>query len=452
MAKKNETTTTDAQRVSRKEVLVARKQAQQTRQIRIGVAIVGGLLLLVFLAAAINELVIAPNRPVAVVNEQEISLQEWQDRVVFERAQRIILLENQLEAFQGNVGVVQQFAGQAINDLLQTELLGTNALNQMIDEVVIVQAAQARGITVTDAELEEEIGQTFNFFGGELPTPFPTPTATIEPTPSITPIPTAVITEVVPTNTPLPTVTVGPTNTPAPTATAVSAESFQQEFGDLIAQFEALGVSEAQYREIVRTQIYRERLIEALTEEQELSDEAEQASFFVIQFETEEEANEAAGLIGASDYLSVWNEIRSIVPDPAAPSTSQASEILWRTQDAVATSLGPEVAEVAFDLSIGEPSELISRTVDAETTRYYLIQLSGKEVQPLSDSELQTLELENLAAFIDTQLTGNLTLTEYDRGRTPTSPVLDPLFTTTTNGDTPDRWWLVSSIAHLAVY
>ena len=430
MAKKKETVSTDDQRQSRKEVLMARKQAQQTRQIRIGVAVVGGLLLLVFLAAAINELFIAPNRPVAIVNGEEISLQAWQDRVKFERAQRIILLENQLEAFQGNVGVVQQFAGQAINELLQSDLLGQNALNQMIDEMVIRQSAEARGITVTDADVEEEIGQTFNYFGGDLPTPFPTATATVEPTPSITPIPTAVITEVVPTNTPFPTVTVGPTGTPAPTATPVSAESFQQELSDLITQFEDLGVSEDQYREIVRTQIYRERLIELLAEESGLSDEAEQVSFFVVQFETEEAANEAAGLVDASDYLSVWNEIRSMVPDPAAPATSQATEILWRTQDAVAASLGPEVAEAAFDLPIGEPSAVISRTVDAVTTQYYLIQVSGREVRPLSAQELQTLELENLAAFIDTQLTGNLTLTEYDRGRTPTTPVLDPIFTT----------------------
>lgn len=91
--------------------------------------------------------------------------------------------------------------------------------------------------------------------------------------------------------------TVGPTNTPPPTATPVSAESFQEEFDGLVAQFEDLGVSEAQYREIVRTQIYRERLIEELNIETELAVDAEQASFFVLQFETEAEANEALALV-----------------------------------------------------------------------------------------------------------------------------------------------------------
>jgi parvulin-like peptidyl-prolyl isomerase len=429
MAKKTETTTTEAQRQSRKEVLLARKQAQQTRQIRLGVAVVGGLLLLLFLAAAINELVIAPSRAVAIVNGEEITLSEWQDRVRFERAQRIILLENQLEAFQGNVGVVQQFAGSVINELLQPEVLGQSALNQMIDETVIRQAAEERGITVTDADVDAEIGQTFNFFGGELPTPLPTATATIQPTPSITPLPTAVITEVIPTNTPAPTVTVGPTSTPLPTATAVSAEAFQEEFSGLVDQFEELGVSEAQYREIVRNQIYRERLVEVLSVEDEISDVAEQASFFFLQFNTEEEANEALALVEASDYLSVWNEIRSTPFELESGSTAQASEIVWRTEDAVSTTLGAELTEAVFSLPIGETSDIISRTISTDSNQYYLIQVTGREERPLSASELQTVELENLAAFIDEQLTGNLTLTEYDLGRAPTAPVLDPLFT-----------------------
>lgn len=429
MAKKKETPTTDAQRQSRKEVLLARKQAQQTRQIRLGVAIVGGLLLLVILAAAINELVIAPSRPVAIVNGEEIALRDWQDRVQFERAQRIILLENQLDAFQGDVGIIQQFAGQTINELFQVEQLGQAALDQMIDEVIIRQAAEARGITVTDEDVDTEIEATFNFFDGGLPTPFPTATATVEPTPSITPLPTAVITEVVPTNTPFPTPTLLPTGTPLPTATPVSAEAFQQEFGDFMTQFEELGISEAQYREIVRIQIYRERLLEALFVEDELSDEAEHASFFVLQFGTEEEANEAAAIIDDGDYLSVWNEIRSLPPDPESGSTASAREVVWVTENAAVNREGAEMAEAAFSLPIGQPSDVISRTLNADTTQYYLIQVTGREVRPLSEPELQAVEQENLAAFISEQLVGNLTLTEYDRGRTPTSPVLDPIFT-----------------------
>ena len=41
----------------------------------------------------------------------------------------------------------------------------------MTEEALLRQEAEARGITVTDAELDEEIGSFFNYFDGELPTP-----------------------------------------------------------------------------------------------------------------------------------------------------------------------------------------------------------------------------------------------------------------------------------------
>jgi hypothetical protein len=166
-------------RLSRKDVLIARKQAEQMRQIKTGVYIVLGLLAVLVIFAVVNELIIAPNRPVAIVGADEISLRDWQNRVEFERAQRIILLENQLEAFQGDVGIVQQFGGQVIQELLQPDALGQNVLNNMIDELVVEQLAAMRGISVSEAEIDAEIGATFNYFDGESPTPFPTATATV---------------------------------------------------------------------------------------------------------------------------------------------------------------------------------------------------------------------------------------------------------------------------------
>lgn len=422
----------ERQRRTRKEVLLARKQSRQNRQVWIGVGIVAGLLAIVVLIAIVNEFFIAPNRPVAIVSGTEITLSEWQERVRFERAQRILLLENQLEAFQGNVGIVQQFAGQTINELLAAEQLGQAVLNQMIDEVIIRQTAEARGITVTDADVDAAIGETFNYFGGELPTPQPTATATVEPTPSLTPIPTAVITDVVPTNTPLPTATMGPTAIPSPTATPVSEAAFQEQFSDLVADFEALGVDEATYREYVRTQLYRERLREAIAEERNVATEAEQASVFVLTYNTEEEANEAlAVIIEEEGFLNVWNAVRSLPPDAEEGMTGTATEQIWRTQEALASTFGEEVAAAAFELPIGEPSDiLIQQSADGTTTRYIIIQVSGREVRDLTQAQIQEREREALESFIDEQLTGNLTLTEYDRGRVPTQPILDPIFTT----------------------
>ncbi|MCZ7667055.1 MAG: SurA N-terminal domain-containing protein [Chloroflexi bacterium] len=208
----------EQQRRSRKEVLVARKEAQQKRQIWIAAGIVGAIILAVILLALINELLISPNRTVASVGDDTIALNEFQDRVVFERTQRIVLLENQLEAFNGDVGIIQQFASQLIIDLLpsSSDTFGESILEQMVDETLLEQAAAERGLSVSEEEVDEAIGADFNYFGGGLPTPAPSATETIVPTPSLTPIPTAVITGSCPPPPELPTPTQGPTATPFP--------------------------------------------------------------------------------------------------------------------------------------------------------------------------------------------------------------------------------------------
>lgn len=428
MAKKRERDDRSEQRRSRKEILRQRKYNEQTRQLRIGVGIVVGLLALLFVVAIVNEFIIAPNRPVAVVRGEEIALNEWQDRVRFERAQRIILLENQLEAFGGDVGVVQQFAGQVIVDLQDAENLGQTVLNQMVDEVIVQQAAEARGITVTEEDIDRRIGQSYNYYGGDSPTPVPSPTATVEPTPSITPIPTEVITDVLPTNTPFPTPTQGPTATPRPTATPVSEEAFQEEYDTFLAQLQEMGVSEEMFRSVVEAQLYRERLTDVLVEEEGLATEAEHASFYTLTFETEAEANEALALIEAEGYLPVWNQIRSQRAAQDAESTAVASETLWRSRNAVESSAGPEVADAAFSLPLNAPSDLIAQELDEETTRYYIIMVSGREVRPLSQAELDQNRQQFVTNFIANLQTGEVEFTNYEQGRVPTSPVLDPVF------------------------
>jgi hypothetical protein len=174
------------------------------------------LIALVIGIALVNELFLTPNRAVATVGQTPISLRDWQERVKFERAQRVIFLENQLEAFGGDVGIVQQFGGSVINELYDPETMGQDVLNVMADEVVICEAVEERGIEITEADVQTKIGEAYSFYGqGVSPTQLPEPTATVEPTPSLTPIPTVVITDVVPTETPFPTPTAGPTATAA---------------------------------------------------------------------------------------------------------------------------------------------------------------------------------------------------------------------------------------------
>lgn len=432
MAKKKENNVTEeGQRQSRKEILRARKQQEQLRTIRLGVGIVVALVVVVVAVALVNEYVIAPNRAVATVNGVEIALGEWQERVRFERAQRIIALENQLELFGGDVGPIQQFAGQTINELVQGETLGEQTLNEMVNEEIVRQGAAERGIDVTDEEVSERIGELFNFYGGAVPTPEPTATETMVPTPSITPIPTAVITDVVPTETPFPTPTLGPTETPLPTATPVSEEAFLEEYNSLVDRFQNLGVSEETYRSVIQAQMVAERLTDALVEEQNFTGEAEQVSAYVLTFTNEEEAQQAEEAIRESDFLTVWNTIRSTPPDPEAtePPTARANEILWRTQESLAQALGQEVADVAFTLPPGVPSAVITTEAADGTTQYVLLSVSGREVRPLSANEREARRQQILNDYVNQVfVTSDVEVTDVWRGRVPTVPVLDARF------------------------
>jgi hypothetical protein len=433
MAKKSQKTVDDEnqQRQSRKEMLIARKHERQLRNVRVAVIVVAVLIGLVIIIALVDELLIIPGRAVATVGETPITLREWQERVKFERAQRIIFLENQLEAFGGDVGIVQQFGGEVINELFDPEGMGQTFLNLMADEQVICQGAAERGIEITDADIQARIEQSYGFYGeGISPTPLPEPTETVAPTPSLTPIPTAVITDVVPTETPFPTVTVGPDPTAAPTATPVPEQEFLDQYGEFVASLNDLGVDESAYRNVVRAQLCRERLTEALTAERELSRLAPQASIFVITANSEEAANETQALIESDGFLTAWNTIQSQPADPEAteaPPTA-AFELLWRTRESLESAVGADVATAAFDLDLNTPSEIIAVENDGDTTTYYLIMVSGREERELSESEFQTRQQELLQSYIDEQLASNLQINDLWRSRVPTLPALDTKF------------------------
>jgi hypothetical protein len=431
MAKKEPLVTPEGEgRKTRKEILLARRHERQMKRVRLAVGAVLALILLVVVIALFNEYVVVPSRPVAVVNEEPISLRDWQDRVRYERAQRIIFLENQYDAFGGDVGIIQQFAGQTIQELLpgtlapgQPENFGQTVLNIMIEERAARQAAEARGIVITDADVERELAESFNYFGGESPPPSPTPTQTVMPTPSLTPITSDAITETVA----LPTATVGPTNTPQPSPTPVSAEAYRQEFDEFLDQFRPYGISEAQYREIVRAQLYRQRLAELLAEEQNLPTTGEHISLYLIVYETEEDANEGAALITEEGYLTVWNTIRSLPPDPAAESIAFATELVWQSQEELLNTLGPSLANAVFDLPLNTPSDILVEQFSPEANSYLIIQVSGREERPLSQQALDATRQQYVSAFLDTFMAG-VEITDNWRGRAPTSPSLDPKF------------------------
>ncbi len=431
MAKKQTTNETEnhGERLSRKEILRAQKQEEQTRVFRIAAFVVIVIILLVVIVAIVNEFVLVPSQSVATVNGQLVTLREWQERVEYERAQRIITLESQLENFNGDVGLVQQFSGQTIIELINenAEGLGEAVLDRVIDEEIMRQEAEERELLPTEADVDARIGENFNYYGGESPPPSPEPTQTVAPTPSLTPIP-AEGEEL--DEEPLPTAGPGPTSPPLPTPTPVSSESFQQEYDELLADYNELGISEDVYRSVVESSIIMEWLTDALAQEEELPQEDTHASVFFVAFSDQAEAGEALNEIEEGDYLTVWNTIRSQPPDPEAENANiaTASEVLWRTRDSYASSFGEEVADAVFELPLNTTSEVLEITGTDGEPFYIIVQVSGREMRELSESELEARKRQLLTTFLDEQRLDGVEISELWRNRVPTSPLLDPKF------------------------
>jgi hypothetical protein len=430
MARKRNQASEEEQRQSRKEVLRARKDAEQGRQVRLAVIGIAALMGVVLLIGIVNELILKPSSPAAEVTGTEVAIKDWQERVRFQRAQLIVSIEDLADALGQDIGQVQQFAGQQINLLEDPETLGQLVLDQMADEIIIKRAADERGITITDDDVQKEIEESFSYFDGESPTPLPLPTETVMPTPSLTPIPTEVICEVLATSTPQATVTMGPTAEPPPTATPVTLDSFQESFTETMDRFSDLGVDEATFREVVRAQLYQEQLAEALASEQELADDAEQVSFFYIVSETLSEAEQALGDIDSEDFLTVWNTVRSQPLDPEAESTLVASEILWRTREDIESFFGADVAGSAFELDVDEPSGIVvvSATEGDGSDSYFIIMVSGREVRPLSESAIATAEQEAFQSWLEGQRLDAVEIFERWRSSVPGRPILDRRF------------------------
>lgn len=427
MAKnQKEAENTTGQRQSRKEILRERKQEEQLRNVRIGVVIVGFLLAAVVLVALVNEYILSPRREVATVAGENITLQEWQDRVTFERAQRIITLEDQLEMLNDDVGMVQQFSGQAINELQSYEGLGEATLNRMAQDKLMIQALEERGVTISDEEIDRRIEEAYNYFGGEPPKQLPTPTQSADPTPSLTPIAVGdeadAAEEALPLEPP-------PTGEPVPTATPVSEESFQQEFGELIDRYKSFGVNEGVYRSLVASSVASEKLLDILAEEAELPEEDAHASAFILIYPSEEEAQEALSEIEATDFLTVWNTIKSTPPGEVTETVpATATEILWQTMDSVSGGVGPEVAEAIFNTPIDQASAVIEVAGPDGNPGYLVVMPSGREMRTLSENELRSRKVQILSQYLDDAMSTEVEIGEFWRSRVPTLPILNPKF------------------------
>jgi parvulin-like peptidyl-prolyl isomerase len=393
------------------------QEQRYNRIIRFSTYGVIGLVVLVTIIGVVMNTVVIPSRPIVSVNGEEIITRDFQKRVHIER-NRLVNLYNQYlnqyttyqqigqtmtdPAQQQQVGLfLQQIEAQIqqIEFQLGSEELGEQVLNQMIDEIFIVEEAQARGITVTDEEVEDYFFSIFGYY----PDGFPTP----EPTDPITPTATWSATQrAMITPTPEPTLAEGEEATTdalaeAPLPTSVTEEEYENFREDYLAQLRPYGVDEAYLKGLIRIQILREKLNEELAAgiTPPTQEEVWARHILIRPDETAEdqEAAKADALARAEELMAEIMEggdfgdlAREFSDDTG--SGAQGGDLGWFTRGMMV----PPFEEAAFGAEVGE----LVGPVESQFG-YHIIQVLGKEDRPADQSLYDNLVLTALTDILN---------------------------------------------------
>ena len=342
------------------------------------------------------------HKPVAEVNGEKIVLNYWQERLQLTRLNLVNNLQ-QYQYYQQNFGMDTSQQQQQIQSYLQIpETLGTQVLNQLIDEALIRQEAQKRGITVSADEVEAKIQESQNFFPNGTPTPTVTPTAFSFPTLTseqlklypATSTPTEVLTSTpAPTNTPDPASTA--TFTPAPptptflpqpataTATPYTLDGFKEQYGKSLTNIKGLGVSEATFRSVFENQLYREKLLAEIAKDTPHSEEQVWARHILVD-DAQTSGIVSALLLGGEDFAKVAEQFSK-----DTGSGANGGDLGWFGKGAMV----PEFEQAAFSQPIGE----IGKPVKSQYG-YHIIQVLARQELPVTASQY---EQKQQTAFTD---------------------------------------------------
>ena len=300
--------------------------------------------------------------PVATVNAEKISTNDFRGRVRLAQAETV------------NQAIFQQQLERLPVLLADVEGVGQRVLNQMIDDVLIRQEVEARGGSVTEAEIEKAMAEAFGYFPDGTPTSFPTftPDPTITALASITPT----ITEG-PSPTPEPSQTPGPsptvTSTPTtfPTATEYTEDAYLVNLENTIEGLnDQFGITEKDFRNQFISQLYRRKLFEFFEAEESREKEHIQARHILV--EDEELANLVLELLAEG---SEWEDL-ALEYSLDESNKDRGGELGWFPRGLMV----PEFEDAVF---AGEVNEILG---PIETSfGFHLIEILGRELRDLED-------------------------------------------------------------------
>ena len=149
---------------TKKQIALSGRQRQQKKKAYIGLAVLAGLIGVVVIVGLYDNLIARPSRPVAVVNNTSIRLDQYQARLRYERF-TLDVLTRRIDAQLAGMNtsdpssdfMVQYFQQVRTQVVQQRAGLATQVVDTMVEEQLARQKADEVGVKVSEDEVNEVI-------------------------------------------------------------------------------------------------------------------------------------------------------------------------------------------------------------------------------------------------------------------------------------------------------
>lgn len=391
--------------LTRKQRHHIRRDQVQTRWVWVITAIILFLVVAVIGFGYYSTYFLQVNNPAAFVYGEKITIAQVQAEVRWERMQliatysRLSLAGTDPLDPQSQVYLAQ--ATQIKNALGNYTTIGDDALQFLIEAKIARHEAAARGIVVSDAEVQAKVDDMLGYIPEATLTAMPSPTNTVPftptptwtitpsstpggptftPTSTITPTPTVTPTFVI-TGTVTPSLTPTTTSTPTlvPTATPFTQSEFLKYYTLYLSNVRRLTrITETDFRERVRSELLIEKVKNAVIAG--LPKNEDQVHLAEIVVADEATAKSARARIVAGESFSAVAKEASL--DTA--SKANGGDLGWITKG----SPPSEMEKAAFAMNYGE----ISQPIQTSLTTWVIIQLLDKGSRPIAADKYASLQ------------------------------------------------------------
>ena len=351
---------TEAERKTKKQIALGRKEARQNRIILILVGSLIAVIVLILAFGALSELVFKPNSPVATVNGQKIPVDDYQNLVNYNRYNyysNIASLQNGLEQLntdpEQNSFLISFYEQQLSQVESALALAPQDSLDELIDAELALQKAEQEGIEVTDQEVDQAIDEDFR---SALTQQVSEPITSTEQ---------------------------------LPTSTPIAQEDVDALYDNVLS---AMQLSDEAFRTIVHRSLVLSKVQDLLASEVPTTGLV--ADVQLIQTEVDLAAIAAKGRIErGEDFAIVAQEVST---DTLTAETGGA--VGWVTPEQLTERYGADLSAYVFGLEVGELG-----MVESDGMYYVVMVLDRDENGPLPADVLAQRQSSALADWLEEQ-------------------------------------------------